>query len=82
LNSDTTVYARQDKAFTFSADESPVLFWKPQSGSHGYPARNLDITLCQFRVLMDHFLGQAKQCVNSLKGNLFIGSHRSLSISV
>jgi hypothetical protein len=57
LNSDTTVYARQDKAFTFSTHEMPVLIGQPQSGSHGYPTSDPDVSLCQLRILMDYILG-------------------------
>jgi len=57
LYSDTTVYARQDKAFTFSADEASVFFGELQFGSHGYSACDLDVSLCQFWVFMDYFFG-------------------------
>jgi len=57
LDADTTVYARQDKAFTVSTDEASVFFGHTQFGSHGYPARDLDVPLSQFRVFMNHFFG-------------------------
>jgi len=57
LDADTTVYARQDKAFTVSADEASVFFGHMQFGSHGYPARDLDVTLSKFWVFMDYFFG-------------------------
>jgi len=57
LYADTTVYARQDKAFTVSADEASVFFGHMQFGSHGYLPRDLDVTLSQFWVFMNHFFG-------------------------
>jgi len=53
LGSDTTVHTRENKAFTMSANEAPVLSGQPKLGSHGNFPCDLNISLRQRRVFMN-----------------------------
>lgn len=53
LGADTTVYAGENKAFTVSANESPILSGQSQICFHGDFPCNFGVSLCQFRVFVN-----------------------------
>ena len=75
LHADTTVDARIDKAFTVPANQTPILNWQAELGSHGYSPRNHSVALSQRGFLTNSLLGEAEKRVNALHGYLLDFSH-------
>jgi hypothetical protein len=57
LNTDTTVDAWIDKAFTVSTNHASILCWQSQFGSHGDSAGNSHVTLRQRGFFTNFLLG-------------------------
>jgi hypothetical protein len=66
LNTNTTVNAWVDKAFTVPANHPSVFFWQPQFDSHSNFPRNLSVTLRQLGFFSNFFLSQTKESTNTL----------------
>jgi hypothetical protein len=75
LDTNMTIYARQDKAFTVSANETSILSWQSGSGSHGDFPRYSDITLSQVGVFMNGLSGKAEESMDALQSYLSSGVH-------
>jgi hypothetical protein len=75
LDTNTTIYARQDKAFTMPANEMSILPWQSGSGSHGDFPRYSDVTLSQVGVFMNDLSGEAEEIMDALQSYLSSGVH-------
>jgi hypothetical protein len=67
LNTDTTVDARIDKAFTVSTNHASILCWQSQFGSHSDFSCNLNVTLRQLGFFSNLLLSQTKENMNALQ---------------
>jgi len=70
LNTDTTVDAWINKAFTMSTNHAPILCWQSQFGSHSDSSGNGHVTLRQLGFFSNFLFSQTKQSLNTLQSYL------------